>query len=126
MEANDQEVLLGVLEYNEAKRIQARIEESDGVRLLLKGNPDTCGPGGKCRPRVEVWALTDDLPKVRDFMARERDRDYAGLDVNPELHEEVYDPSKDTARCPACGTTFQTSARECPDCGLVFAVDAAE
>ncbi|MCM2279429.1 MAG: hypothetical protein NDJ89_15245 [Oligoflexia bacterium] len=114
------EVLLGILDYHEAKRIQARIGETDGVRLTLRGNPDSCGPGGKCKPTVEVWALAEDLPKIREFMAREREREYAGLDVNAELHGEVFDPEKETARCPACGTVFPTSSKECPDCGLVF------
>jgi hypothetical protein len=115
-------ILIGVLDLQEAKRLQAAIDEQFGVRLSIRSNPDTCSTGG-CRPTVELLTTEADLPKVREFLAAEKARALDGLNPNFEQHDQVYDPEKSTATCPACGTTFSTLNKECPDCGLVFQVE---
>lgn len=118
-------MLLGVIEFQEAKRIRSRLEEI-GVPVELRSNPETCSPGGNCAPSVEVHVDDADLDKVREFFQAERQRDQGDAEANPELHSEVFDLGKDEAVCPACGTQFKTTARECPDCGLMFAVPEEE
>ena len=118
MENPSAEVLLGVIDYAEAKRIQARLEER-GVRLRLKNNPETCSSGG-CKPTVEIFALETDLAKVQEFFAEEKQRSLDGLDFDPQRESLVFDPEQEKATCPACGTVFSTTSKECPDCGLCF------
>ncbi|OFZ19301.1 MAG: hypothetical protein A2X94_04000 [Bdellovibrionales bacterium GWB1_55_8] len=112
-------VLLGKSELADAKRLQSALEER-GVRLSLVNDPAACTTK-TCKPTVDVFARPMDLPQVREFLDQERTKLYDGLSVDAQLLEEVYDPEKETARCPACGTTFSTQATECPDCGLAFA-----
>src|SRR4051794_38708381 len=113
-------ILLGVIDLVEAKRIRDQLEEQ-GVELTIKNNPETCGSGG-CKPRVEVYATEIDMPKVREYFQRERIQSLESLDVDPSfvlaLESEVFDPEKESARCPACGTDFSTKLVECPECGL--------
>ncbi len=116
-----EEVLIGVVEFNEGKRIKAALSERKvDVRLIT--NPQTCSTKG-CKITVEVHARQADVPVIAEFMKEERQRLFDGLDINPELHESVFDTEKDSAKCPACGTEFSTTLKECPDCGLVFAVE---
>lgn len=114
----NQKVLLGVVELNEAKRIRSLLE-NQGVELEFVSNPHTCS-SGKCGAQVEVHANAWDMPAIVAFFKREKARDLGGLEFNPELSDEVFDPTRETARCPACGTEFPTANKECPDCGLVF------
>jgi hypothetical protein len=114
----ENQVLLGVIEYTEAKRIRGLLEDQ-GIELKFVNNPETCGTGD-CKPSVEVYAAEIDMPRVREFLTHERERAFEGLDVDPALANEIYDPEKESARCPACGTEFSTKLTECPDCGLVF------
>ena len=110
---------LGTSEYNEAKRLQALLAER-WVALSLLRNPENCAKGS-CKITVEVYTSQGDLEKVREFFHEQKNRAFEGLAVDEKLLEEVYDPEKGTARCPACGTEFSTQLQECPDCGLVFA-----
>jgi hypothetical protein len=112
------EVLLGVIDLSEAKRIRSILEDR-GVQLRLHSNPDTCASGA-CRPTVEVFVAEIDVPKVRELFQQEQARSLEGLEVDLARTQEVFDPEKATARCPACGTEFSTQLKECPDCGLVF------
>lgn len=112
-------ILLGSIEYNEAKRIRALLQER-GVTLEMAAQPQQCTTRG-CAVKVEVFAREEDLPKIGEFFQQERIRAFDGLEVDHSLLEEVFDPEKGVARCPACGTQFSTSATECPDCGLGFA-----
>ncbi|OFZ02803.1 MAG: hypothetical protein A2X97_04315 [Bdellovibrionales bacterium GWA1_52_35] len=109
---------LGSSEYNEAKRLQALLAER-GVSLSLLRNPENCSTG--CKITVEVYTSQGDLDKVREFFREQKTRAFDGLAVDEALLDEVYDPEKGTARCPACATEFSTTLQECPDCGLVFA-----
>lgn len=116
--SDDSFALVGILDLKEAKRIQSILADR-GVRLHLLRNPETCS-SGSCAPSVEVHAAPADLAKIREFFVEERSRSLAGLDFDPALVGEVFDPSKDSARCPACGTVFSTQLTTCPDCGLGF------
>lgn len=108
---------LGSSEFNEAKRLQSLLLER-GIKLSLLSDAENCGKG--CKVTVEVYASEGDVPAIRDFFSEQKNRAFDGLNVNEALLEEVYDPEKGTARCPACGTEFPTTLKECPDCGLVF------
>lgn len=111
-------VILGQMEYQEAKRIKSLLED-EGIVIALRSDPQSCG--SSCKPTVEVWVAIDDLAAVKAFLAREQARSLDGLNVDPELMNCVFDPEEEKARCPACGTEFSTQNRECPECGLVFA-----
>src|SRR4051794_37963463 len=119
--ANSSEVLLGVIEYAEAKRLKYALEER-GVSLILRNNPETCVSGG-CKPTLEVIARTEDMPRVAEFLQTESKRAFDGLDFDPGVAAQVFDTEKENAICPACGTQFSTQLKECPDCGLVFVPD---
>jgi rubrerythrin len=121
---DERETLLGIVELNEAKRLQAALAET-GVAIRLQGNPQTCSTRG-CRITVEVYADPQDLPRISEYLEQEKQKTYEGLDVDFEMHNEVFDTDKDQARCPACGTRFSTQSTECPDCGLVFVTDNQE
>lgn len=112
-------VLLGIIELAEAKRVRSVLVER-GVNLELVSNPETCS-SGNCAKTVEVFVSREQLPIVTEFYQAEKERYAAGLDFDAALFNEVYDPEKESARCPACGTEFSTRHKECPDCGLVFA-----
>ena len=110
-------VLLGVVEYAEGKRLKSALADR-GVQLELKSNPETCTTG--CKPTVEIHIREEDVAVVRAFMEQEKARSLDGLEFDASLANEVFDPEKETARCPACGTEFSTKLTECPDCGLGF------
>ena len=110
--------LLGTIDFNEAKRIRSVLEDR-GVKVEIVNNPDTCSTGG-CKPTVEVYIQESDRVAVQAFIEEEKAREMAGLEFDAALLGEVFDPEKESARCPACGTSFSTSLKECPDCGLVF------
>ena len=117
------QVLMGIIDLQEAKRIRGHLGEK-GIKLVLLGNPETCQTGS-CGPTVEVWVEMDDLEVVKAFLAQERAKLFHGLNVDPALQGTVFDPEAETAQCPACGTVFSTRASECPDCGLGFGGGAA-
>jgi hypothetical protein len=119
---SDQEVLIGVIEYNEAKRLKHALEEIQKVSVRLANNPETCQTGG-CKISVEVYARQEDLPRIGEYLEQEKQKTYEGLAVDFDLHNEVFDPEKGEARCPACGAQFSTQNTECPECGLVFLMD---
>ena len=112
-------VLLGVLDLLEAKRLSSALE-SRGIKLLLVNNPETCSKP-KQGPVVEVYAPEGDIETVKQFLAEERAKLLEGHDLDGVSHDHVFDTEKPTATCPACGTEFPTSSAECPECGLGFA-----
>lgn len=114
------QVLLGVLEFKEAKRLRSLLAEQ-GISLLLVSNPQNCG-GGSCSTSLEVFAMPEDLSKIQTFFESERSKLWEGLNIDPALLNEVFDSEKEIARCPACGFTFSTQFVECPDCGLGFQI----
>ncbi len=114
-------VLIGVIDFTEAKRMKSLLEER-GVKLELRMNPDTCTTGG-CKPTVEVFAPQAGMEEIAKFFQEERSRNFAGLQADHALTQEVFDTERETAKCPACGTEFSTRAAECPDCGLCFSAE---
>lgn len=116
-------ILLGVIEINDAKRLRDDLLEQD-VEVDVRYNKSTCQTG--CRVTVEVWAMQSDLPTIEKTLEKNRMKLMDGLDTDPNLEGEVFDPEKGQATCPACGTTFATSEKECPDCGLVFIPEGLE
>jgi hypothetical protein len=113
-------VLVGVADQNEARRLRGHFEDL-GVEVFLRTDPAECGTG-KCSTKIELHVLQRDLEKVRAFLRAEQSKSLEGLEIRPEWLEHVYDPTQESATCPACGTSFSTKSVECPDCGLVFAV----
>ncbi len=114
-----EKVLLGVMELVDAKRLKERLAEM-GVEIELGHNKQTCTRG--CKVTVEVWGYPKDLPKIQGVLDEERSKLLEDIDFDPKQGEQVFDPSKETAVCPACGTEFSTELKECPECGLSFAV----
>ena len=115
---------MGTAEFAEAKRIQAALKEI-GIPMTLAGNPETCTTRN-CKPGLEMFVPESHIPAVVEFLKRDKARDLGDLEIDPELLAEVFDPEKDTARCPACGDTFSTKLTECPGCGLGgFGIDAS-
>jgi ribosomal protein L37E len=110
---------IGVMTLAEANKIKGHLAERD-VEIFFHHNNQTCASGG-CGMQVEVWVKNADIASVREYFAAQYQRNFAGLDINPELLNQVYDPTQAEAICPACGTKFSTQSTACPDCGLVFA-----
>ena len=116
--SDGQPILLGVSSIGEANTLKGHLADR-GVDVVFRHNAHTCASGG-CGMQVEVWASSGDVPAIQEYFASERARRHAGLDVNPELLNQVFDGDKEQAVCPACGTGFSTKLTECPDCGLSF------
>ena len=117
---NDQEkIMIGVYEINEAQRL-AEILFQKGIEIESKHNKQTCSGG--CRVTVEVWAKHKDIKEIIKLFKEEREKLLDGLNYDIELDSEVFDPNKENAKCPACGTSFSTKEDKCPDCGLGFSV----
>lgn len=111
--------MLGILAVRDAERLRSRMER-EGVTVVLAYNHSTCKTG--CSPSQEIWAHPDDVETIGAVMQKERMAVLQDLGADPELLEQVFDTSKATATCPACGTEFATTAAECPECGLGFEV----
>ncbi len=116
--AQEELILLGQLDFAEAKRIRSILEDQ-GVVFQLRTEVDNCGSKG-CKPTAQVYTRDKDLPIIREFFEKEHLRSLEGLEVNHEIHGAVFDSEKSDATCPACGTVFSTIKTECPDCGLCF------
>lgn len=117
MDKNDG-ILLGTLDLQEAKRIKSALSEKH-VQLKIVAADEDCS-SSKCSPKVQVYVRESDIETVKLFFEKERNRNFSGLDVKPELVNQVFDSEKESAVCPACGTSFSTKLSECPDCGLGF------
>src|SRR4051812_47655579 len=120
MEQDLQLVLVGVADPVEARRLRGHLEDL-GIEVFLRTDPAECNTKN-CSPKIELHVMSRDLEKVKAFLQTEHSKSIDGLEINPQWLQEVFDTSKDTAICPACGTSFSTTARECPDCGLGFVV----
>jgi len=112
-----EKVMLGIMELVDAKRLKEKLAET-GVEIDLGHNKQTCTRG--CKVTVEVWGYPQDLPKIQEVLREEQSKLLEDLDFDPKRSDQVFDPSKKTAVCPACGTEFSTELTECPECGLVF------
>jgi hypothetical protein len=112
-----EKMMLGIMELVDAKRLKEKLAEM-GVEIELGHNKETCTKG--CKVTVEIWGNPQDLPKIQGVLSEERSKLMEDLDVDPDLANQVFDPDKNTAVCPACGAEFSTDLKECPECGLVF------
>ncbi|MFH1728442.1 MAG: hypothetical protein ABIA04_08490 [Pseudomonadota bacterium] len=111
-------LLIGTIEINEAKRLKYNMMERK-ADLEIRHNEETCTKG--CKTTVEVWIQKEHISIFQDMMKKEQEKLFDGLDINIDQINEVFDPEKEKATCPACGTVFSTKETECPDCGLNFA-----
>ena len=117
--SNEDKVMLGTMPASEADRIKALLS-SRGVQVMTLVNPQhNCSSG--CSITVEMWASPQDLPIIGQVLNIMRQQDMAGLEFDETQINSVYDTEKETAICPACGTSFPTCLTECPECGLNFA-----
>ncbi len=108
---------LGVMELQDAKRIQAELKNSE-VNVELRHNDETCTRG--CTIRVEMWGEEKNLELFQEFFFKEQARHVEGLEIDPNLINEVFDPTSEEVVCQACGFKFKPAA-QCPDCGLSYA-----
>ena len=110
-------VKIAVMGLQEAKDLQKECQGL-GADLVLNHNDQTCTRG--CSVTVEVHAHEKDIPVVQKVYTAKYQKSLKGLDFDVETINSVYDPSAESATCPACGHEFSTSHSECPDCGLAF------
>ncbi len=110
-------ILLGTLPLEEAKSLQ-RTLHGRGVEAQLDHNQKTCTRG--CAVTVEVLVPRESIAEVQEVLRTQYEKLTAGLDVDWQRVSAVFDPSKEEATCPACGTQFSTGLGQCPDCGLCF------
>ena len=110
-------IRLAVLPLNDAKQLQADVAKR-GVEVVLNHNGQTCTRG--CTVTVEVLGQEKDISVVAEVYQQNFKKLTQGHNVNWDVVNSVFDPSKKTAICPACSTEFSTTLSECPDCGLVL------
>lgn len=108
---------LAVLPLQEAKDLQDDLKHK-GVEIILNHNDQTCTRG--CTVTVEVLGYEKDIPEIAKTYQERFQKLTEGHEVNWEVANSVFDSSKESATCPACGHQFSTSNTECPDCGLVL------
>lgn len=116
---SSEKVLLGTAPVVIANRYRDLLANKS-IEIAVAYNESTCKTG--CSHTMEIWADAKDVEQVVAFIQQDSSRNYAGLEFDPNVINQVFDTSKDDAQCPACGTLFKTSASECPDCGLGFSV----
>lgn len=110
---------IAILPLVEAKSAEAGLKEK-GIDIRLDHNEQTCRRG--CSVTVEMWAKEVDLPAIRDYFTANFLNSLEGHEVDLKQLDQVFDPSKEKAICPACGFEFSTDKSECPDCGLGMGV----
>lgn len=106
---------IAIMSLNEAKNLQDGLKLK-GVDIQLNHNEATCSRG--CTVTVEVHALERDLPVIKKHLDENFAKSIEGHEVDMEVLNSTYDPSKASAVCPACGFEFSTKSAACPDCGL--------
>jgi hypothetical protein len=110
-------VFIGVMDWNEAKIHQVRLKDKN-IYLELKSNPSTCTTG--CKVTVEVWGRAEDITHLQSYFHDHFLKNVQGHVPNFDHLSEVFDSSKESVTCQACGAKFSPSKNECPDCGLVY------
>lgn len=110
-------ICIGILPLSQAERLIS-LAKQEGKTVEKFHNQQTCRSG--CSITVELWAREEDLEIIKKIWAKDQQKNYLGLEFNPEQLQQVFDTSKESAICPACGFEFATSLSECPDCGLCF------
>jgi len=110
-------IKIAVMGLNEGKQLQKQCLDA-GAEIVLNHNDETCNRG--CSVTVEVHCKESDLEIVQNIFSKNYMDLLDGHDVDLKILNETFDPSKETAICPACGFSFSTKDSECPDCGLMF------
>lgn len=113
-------VMIGNAELFEAKRMKDELTLHSIDSRIQTEAPQSAGGGQKIS--AEIWVNKNDIPKLQAYMQKKAEKTFAGLTVNFETINSVYDPSKAESVCPACSTKFSTASK-CPECGLVFFED---
>lgn len=106
---------IAILPLVEAKDLEKKLKER-GIELRLDHNEATCRRG--CTVTVEVWAKEGDLAQVKQAFDENFANMLEGHEVDWDRLNQVFDPTKESAMCPACGHEFPTTEGACPDCGL--------
>ena len=114
---NDKMVKIGIMPIAQADRLKSITRESQ-LDIETFHNASTCQSG--CNTTVEVWAFPNDIDQISFIWKKDQEKNYSGLEFNPQAINNVYDADKETAVCPACETEFSTTQKECPECGLCF------
>lgn len=109
--------LIAVMPLQEAKSLKEQLL-AQGIEIELNHSKQTCTSG--CTVTVEVHANGFDIPNIIKFMDDEFKSLIESGDFNLENLNQTFDPSQETATCPACSHRFSTQLSECPDCGLAF------
>lgn len=117
MDNETEEILIGVMDLQEAKTHQLRLKEK-GINLDLKTNGATCTTG--CKVTVEVWGKESDQEMLKSYFNADFMKNVKGHVPNFEHISAVYDPTASEVICQACGMKFSPTLNECPDCGLVY------
>ena len=102
--------LVGTASVAEAVALRERIKDELGIDLLLERNPEC--KGGGCAVKIDLYVDREYEPALKAYFEKKQ--------AEALNDPGAYDPTKETARCPACGTEFSTRLTECPDCGLGF------
>ena len=114
---DDKMIKIAIMPMAQANRLKSLSREQQ-IEVETFHNASTCQSG--CNTTVEVWAFSEDVERISKLWQKDQEKSFSGLQYNPETINSVYDPEKETATCPACGTEFATSDKECPECGLCF------
>jgi hypothetical protein len=111
---------LTVMPLHDAKDLQRALKDK-GVEIILNHDKKTCSSGG-CQTTVEllVEPTEANLQIVGEYFKAHYSKILNGHEINWKAMESVYDPSQESAVCPACGESFSTKLTECPSCGLVL------
>jgi hypothetical protein len=110
-------ILIGNMKLDEAQSLEIKLKNLN-VQIVLNHNSHTCTRG--CAVTVEVLANANDLQVIREVLMEDIYKSLKGHEINWEVITKTFDPEKETAQCPACGSVFPTTMRECPECGLNF------
>jgi hypothetical protein len=110
-------VAIGVFKMADAEIIRTELREKE-IEVVMYHNEQTCTTG--CATTVELHVGRDNVQQVVVYFEDKQNKRLDGYEFDRALLDEVYDPSQETARCPACGTVFATKHTSCTDCGLVL------
>jgi hypothetical protein len=113
----EQKTLLGILPAMDADVLASQLSK-EGVAITTMFNHSSCNGG--CAPSKEIWVHPADVVFIQQFMVDRHMRVLQEMGADLDQVNQVFDPSKPTAVCPACGTTFSTHQTQCPECDLVF------
>lgn len=102
-----------------AKELERVLLEQDiPVRLAAPPKKACCGGGCGCGSKLQLLVLTDDVPRVGEFMKREWLEAVRREGVDPEGLVQLGVGGDEALVCPACGFKGDLVEGACGDCGL--------